>query len=273
MTIDLPPTMKDAPIFLCPHSFLSGDAEEQLCNSFKAVAICRPWHLEAFEPAENHKGAIRVVRPPETLKPPSDFRRLLSEYRLWMRQNLGRAPISSDRGDEATWHIRKALRQSGKNDSTPTDAQAFKWHLILHLAYELEESQSAADQMLLQMRTQSSPLEEALGEGPPLSGLWDDLAHSTSTHRIEERHLPNVLEAWFGLFGSCIPKGAGLLTLSPEVLNYASELFEIEPPRSFSADSNSCRVLELPLPPFDANPEKDVIWTGFAGRTLMLLTY
>ena len=46
--------------------------------------------------------------------------------------------------------------------------------------------------------------------------------------QVDDYHLKQVFEAWFGLFGDVISDEGSLITFDPQVLSYASELFEPE---------------------------------------------
>ncbi|MBW1701662.1 MAG: hypothetical protein JRJ50_05980 [Deltaproteobacteria bacterium] len=120
--------------------------------------------------------SIQVLYPPESLKPKKDFKRLLSEYQLWVKQNQDKgyaASLSFSRetaqSEETPWEIRQMIQRIGKNLS------AFKWHLLIHLAREFEESQAEADELLYRVKHQKPPLEEALEERPVLKNLFEDL--------------------------------------------------------------------------------------------------
>jgi len=223
---------------------------------------------------ENKDGRTTIVRPPEELKPPKDFRRLLSEYRLWMSQNQGYTPLSTEGVEDTTWEIRHTLRQTGKGVREPIEEQTLKWHLVLHLARALEEDRTSAEEMLLRVKAKRSPFAEALGEVNPSHGLFEDLPVSNSHPPIEERHLGHVLGAWFGLFGSSLPDAGSLLTIAPNVMNYAAELFGTGPPKpSMEKDASSFRTIHLPRSSVDARREKDSVRAGLSDRTLILVDY
>ncbi len=221
---------------------------------------------------ESNDARITIVRPPEGLKPPEDFRKFLSEYRLWMSQNQGYTPLPPRGGEDSTWEIRHALRQTGKEVRAPVEEQALKWHLVLQLERELEEDRTSADEMLIQMKAKRSPLEDALGEASPSQGFLEDLPLSDPHSSIDERHLRIVLGAWFGLFGSSLPDGGSLLTIAPNVLDYAAELFGTGPPKpSTEEGASSLRTIHLPRSSVDARREKDSVRAGLSGRTLILV--
>lgn len=264
--------MKNRTAILFPHSYLPGAARDRILSSFGSITVCQPWYMGSGAGTESNDARITIVRPPEDLKPPEDFRRLLSEYRLWMSQNQGYTPLPTGGGEDATWEIRHALRQTGKGVRAPVEEQTLKWHLVLHLERKLEEDRTSADEMLLGVKAERSPLAEALGEANPSHGLFDDLPLSDSHPSIEERHLSHVLGAWFGLFGRSLPDGGSLLTIAPNVLSYAAEIFGTglpEPSREEGA--SSFPTVHLPRSSVNTRMEKDSVLAGLSGRTLILV--
>jgi hypothetical protein len=266
--------MKNHCVILFPHSYLPGAAGEKILSSFATLTVCKPWYMENAGDAEGRDGRIDIVHPPEDLKPPRDFMKLLAEYRVWMSQNRGYTPpLPLGAGEDATWEIRHALRHTGKGAREPVEEQALKWHLILHLERELEENRTSADEMLLRVKAKRSPLAEALGEAAPRNDFFDDLALSDSHPSIEERHLRQVLSAWFGLFGRVLPGDGILLTMAPDVLNYAAELFgtgRLEP--SMQESASSFRIIKLPASSIDFRMEKNPVRAGLSGKTLILIS-
>jgi len=272
MTTDDMKEMKNQRVILFPHSYLPGTAKERIVSSFAGLTVCEPWYMEKAGDARGGDGRIDILHPHEDMKPPKDFMKLLAEYRVWMSQNRGYTPPPVGAGEDATWEIRHTLRHTGKDVRESVEAQALKWHLILHLERELEENRTSADEMLLQVKTEKSPLAEALGEATPPNGFFDDLAPLDSPPSIEERHLKQVLSAWFGLFGSSLPRDGTLLTMAPEVFDYSAELFEtghIEP--SVEEGASSFRKILLPASSIDSRMEKDPLRAGLSGKTLILM--
>jgi hypothetical protein len=264
--------MKDRRAILFPHSYLPGAAGEKILSSFATLTVCEPWYMGSAADTQSHDSRIEIVRPPEDLRPPKDFRKLLAEYRLWMSQNSGYAFLPTGREEDATWEIRHSLRRAGKDVREPVEEQGLRWHLILHLERELEESKTAADQILLRVKAERSPLEEALGEAAPSHGLFDDLPVSDSHPSMEERHLKQVLNAWFGLFGRSVPQDGILLTMAPEVLSYAAELSgadHLGP--SFKEGASTLQTIHLPRSSANPRIENDPAWAGLSGKTLILM--
>ena len=224
--------MTDLPVILFPHTHISGTDLKKLFPFFGLITICRPWFVDA--PAQlAEKGdfaPINVLYPPETLKPKNDFKRVLSEYQLWIKQNQDKGYAASlsffrqtDRSEETPWEIRQMIQQAGKNLSDPDEHKAFKWHIILHLAREFEESQSEADKLLDRVRHQKPPLNEAL-EGHSVSkNLLDDLPRFERYFSAPEHHLSQLFEAWLGLFGPYLTKYKLLITFDRNVTDYLTD--------------------------------------------------
>jgi len=267
---------------LFPHSFVGEPELKRILSLFGGLIICQPWFME--DPrlcAENP--TVRVVHPPHDAKPGEDFKRLLSEYKAWISQNRDKGytaflALTRDRNfDEPnTWNIRQTLRHTGKTASAFPRDHILKWHLVLHLVREYEESRMEEEKLLTTLRGRS-PLQEALGEESPPVDLFRDFPSSESFLQ-EDRHLRQVLEAWFGLFGKAIPNDGFLLTLDPLVFNHASELFELpdagwqEASRlGFSSNQAAIKIRDLPSIPRKAEALDDPVPRGLSSRKLIFL--
>ena len=264
--------MKNRPIILFPHSYPPGAVVDNILSYFDAIMVCQPWYMESPAGTKSDDRRITIVRPPEEMKPPEDFRKLLAEYRLWMMQNPGFTPVIPTHGEDTTWEIRHSLRRKDRGIEEAVQEEALKWHLILHLERELEADRISADELLLRVKAEKSPLAEALGETSPSHGLFDDLHLPKGHPSIEERHIRQVLSAWFGLFRKALPETGILLTAARDVLEYAAELFEIELPGLLrEEDALSLHTIDLPRSPLDSPPENDPVRAGLAGKTLILV--
>jgi hypothetical protein len=224
--------LNDLPVILFPHTHISGTDLKKLFPFFGLITICRPWFVDA--PAQlTEKGdfpPINVQYPPETLKPKKDFKRVLAEYQLWIKQNQDKGYAASlsfsrqtDQSEETPWEIRQMIQQAGKNLSDPDEHKAFRWHIILHLAREFEESQSEADKLLDKVRHQKPPLDEALEERPVLKNLLDDLPRFEKYSSAPEHHLAHLFEAWLGLFGQYLTDYKLLITFDLNVMGYLTD--------------------------------------------------
>lgn len=213
-------------IILFPHTTIESGLLESLTGTFGSMTLCLPWFTE---PMDFEKGALNVCFPPETLKPREDFRHLLNEYQGWMRENRGKnrpAVFSAGESGDETWAIRKAIREAGKDGDDPAPGNTLKWHLVLTLARNLEEDRDTARNLLQRAVKTKSPLAEAVERDEQIPDMFRDLPLSDVYPYVTDRHLNLIFEAWFGLFGEVIEDEAELLTLDPQVMNYAFGLFD-----------------------------------------------
>jgi hypothetical protein len=231
--------------------------------------------------------SVHIIHPAETLKPEGNFKKLLSEYRLWMVQNRDRgytaflnATREAGLSEDNPWEIRHMIRQTGKETPVFQEDNTLKWHLILHLAREFEENRLEEVEMLSRVKQQKSPLAQALGEDIPLKGLFEDLPQSEKSLFVEKHHLGQVVEAWVGLFGDNLKDHEFLITLDRHVMEYVTNIFEDEtgqPPEedSFSPESFSGRIhftrKYLPRLSDGKTDQMDPVLTQFSGNTILLL--
>jgi len=259
--------------------------------TIERLTICQPWFMELpLSTLEGDEASfIDILLPPDNMKPKEDFKRLLSEYQFWMRQNQDRGYASflgatqkATLSEDTSWEIRKMIRQTGQDTPVSQESHALKWHLILHLARAFEENLMAADDILKQVKQQKSPLEEALGEEAQLQNMFDDLPQSETDLFVDEHHLQQVFEAWFGLFGEILPDHGILITLSRHVINYVKKIFDDKVIRlskeaaelvSPKISSNFSNFIPYHLPHLteDASDRRDPVLAGLSGRTIALL--
>jgi len=251
--------------------------------------ICQPWFMEEPLPVlkRDEVSFIDVLLPPVRLKPKEGFKGLLSEYLLWIRQNQDRgyaaflsATQKTALSEDTQWEIRQMMHQMGEAPPASQENHALKWHLILHLARAFEENLMAADDILKQVKQQKSPLEEALGEEIQLHNMLEYLPPTDLF--VDEHHLQQVFEAWFGLFGEILPDHGILITLNRHVINYVKKIFddkvirlskeaaELVSPKIFSNFSNFIPYY-LPHLADDVSNRRDPVLAGLSGRTIALL--
>lgn len=282
-----------AAVILFPHTQIAIQNLGKILDRFGELTICQPWFVE--DPLQDTKefdlGLIHIQHPPEILKPKGDFIRLISEYQLWIRQNRDkgyRTFLKSTReeffSEETPWEIRQLISKAGeKKHSDPREAQGFKWHLTLHLAREFEKNKQEADELLRKLRYQKSPLDGALEESPP-QGFFEDASLLEAPFQVDGYRLRQVFEAWFGLFGGDLSDEGVLVTFDPQVLNYASEIFEFEEtiirPKTDSEKDRSSEsasvqtprnVRYLPQLTDDEKALNDPVRNGLSGKTIILL--
>lgn len=226
--------MNDLPAVVFPHSTLSEGSVKRMLSFFGPLTMCQPWLMDSphFVRDYDELGVVKILSPPADLKPVAEFKTLLSEYRNWMTYNQDRGYTTFLRanrkwgtGEEATWEIRGALRQQAQQDSPAEGSDPMKWHVILHLAREIEEQQGDADSMLAALKMRRSPLKGVVEE-EDAEGLFDDLPGFESEPLMDEQRLEQVIEAWFGLFGGYLRGNEFFLTWNQHVVEYVSALWE-----------------------------------------------
>jgi len=278
------------PVILFPHSHITERVLKKTLADFGRLTICQPWFMHASLPMVEKGGlsSVRVLHPPLDLKPKGDFKGLLSEYRLWIRQNRDKGYVTLLKtaqemapAEDSAWKVRQMIRRMGEDASAPVNDHALIWHLILHLAREIEENQLDAKEMLDLVKQGKSPLAEALGEEAPLEGLFEDLPLSETQFLMDKHRFRQVFAAWFGLFGEYLPDHGPLLTLDPQVINYAIGLLESartepsgETAASFSREATPrpihITLTHLPRLSDDGDSHRDPVLTGLSGKTIIL---
>ena len=226
--------MKNLPVIVFPHSSLPEEGIKRVLSFFGPLTIFRPWFLDrppsALEGGD--LGLIRVLRPPPDLKPKRDFKALLSASKGWMRAGPDKSIIAflkarggrTDRED-TTWEIRGALRQRGETAKPSEEDDTLKWHLILHLAQEIEDERRDADRMLKALKEKGSPLKGAVEEGE-YQGLFADLPQFDADQTLDVSLLLQVYEAWFSLFEGHLRGHDLLVTPDRHVMNHVTDLWQ-----------------------------------------------
>jgi hypothetical protein len=240
-------------------------------------------------PEGDEANFIDVLFPPENLKPKGDFKRLLSEYQLWIRQNQDRgyaafliATQKTALSEDTPWEIRQMMRQMREDAPASQENNALKWHLILHLAREFETNIIEADKMLKRVKQKKSPLEDAIGEGTQLQNFVGDLAQYETDLFKRDYHLRQIVEAWLGLFGEIIPDRGLLITLDQYIMNYVAEIFkdkavplskekaeEVLP--KLASRQSDFTATHLPHFTNNVNTHTDHVLMGLSGKTIVFL--
>jgi len=192
-----------------------------------------------FMSQKDYEGVVRVLTPPSHLKPEENFKELLSEYKTWIKHNRDKSSasfykVSQEKrpAEDNTWEIRESLRESARvRDGSDRPRQerekpfSLKWHLILHLARDMEKERQEADRMLSGLKEGKSPIADLLGEGAVKNPLTD-LSQFKSDPQTVSYPMDQVFDAWFGLFGEYIKGDELLITLNRQVMDYASEAWD-----------------------------------------------
>jgi hypothetical protein len=198
-----------------------------------------------FALQNGYKDAIKILNPPSKLKPEEDFKSLLSEYKTWIKQHRDKSSadflkVSREMGpdEDSSWEIRKALRKEApafgrsfsrkplrRVQNIQEAPQAMKWHIILHLARNIEDERREADSMLIELKDKGSPLEGLLGE-EDAKNLLTDLNPFESDLQTPLYSMDLILEAWFALFGGYLKGDELLLTFSRHIMDYTSKAWD-----------------------------------------------
>ena len=274
---------------LFPHTHVDSRVLERLIETFGSLTLCQPWFTEPTVLSNpSKKGALKVCFPPEALKPQRDFKHLLSEYQGWMRDHQGRnrsTAFSIHETEDEIWAIRKAIRDAGKDADDPALRNTLRWHLLLHLARNLEENRDTAQNLLQKAAKSKSPLAEAIERDEQAPDMFEDLPLSAAYPYVTDRHLNLIFEAWFGLFGNLIETGietgAKLLTLDPQVMTYALNLFDgcdvqpvgdINPSLAKEIDASGFTVHRKTLPRLlNPSASKDSVLRALSGKTFIMV--
>ncbi len=229
------------------------------------------------EPAPpSHEGAVEILVPPPELKPSGDFKKLLAEYRGWIRKSHDKGfdaflafKEQASHGAETTWEIRRELRRKEDRPDEARQRNALKWNLLLHLAHEIREEGKEAEELLKTLMGKDSPLKGVI-EDEEVSGPLSDLPEGEGPHRLSDAGLSQVLEAWFSLFERHLREGAVLLILSPEVFQVLCDTWEEwgEGPADESVLRDRVVLRRFPL--LKRSPAKMIV-KHLSGKTIALI--
>ena len=223
--------MKTSSATLFPHSCLPEAEIKQILSFLGPLTICEPWHMERplfLSEMEDYK-AVKILRPPENMNPGRGFLTLLREYRGWSKthrdkghRDFLKAVQGQASSEGSSWTIRQSLLD-GRATSQEQD-QLLKWHLLLHLSRDIDDSRQEIDSLLESLKQMGSPLAGSLEEDPenPLS----DLPHSPGESMFGADAMEQVLEAWMALFGDYLKNEDLLVTGNRQVLDYVLEKWE-----------------------------------------------
>ncbi|MGD9033369.1 MAG: hypothetical protein PVH02_11940 [Desulfobacteraceae bacterium] len=227
--------IKDLPAILFPHAYLPEPMVKKILSFFGPITIFQPWFMErpVLGSGANEANAVQVLRPPDDLKPGEDFMIRLSEYRHWIEQNSDKGYTEflqvsqeNDLTEDTTWEIRQMIRRGTRQASAPQEDPALKWHLILHLAQDVEDQKLEADKALMALREKDVPLKGTVEESGEMDHLLADLAPFGSEPIGDEYRLRQILEAWLALFGGYLNEKALLVTSSRHVMDYVTDLWK-----------------------------------------------
>jgi hypothetical protein len=211
---------------LFPHSYLPTSILNKLISFIGPVTVYQPWFLEPSDSLRD----IETINPPENLKPKADIKAILSGYRLWTEQNRDRGSREflkfskkNNKDDGSSWEIRRLLK-AGADPSLAAkeEERTLKWHIILHLAHEVERQNFEVRDMMDSLKKRGPVLAGALQEPYEAKGFIDDTLELEQIDVRDTLNIGLILDAWFGLFSGYLEKDAVLITCNSHVMDYIS---------------------------------------------------
>lgn len=256
--------MEELPAILFPHAHLPESMVKRLLSFFGPITIFRPWFMErpVLGSKADEANRVQVLYPPDNLKPGENFRTLLSEYRQWMERNQDRgytqflqASQGMDLTENTMWEIRQMIRRGIGQTSAPQENPALKWHLILHLAQDVEDQRMEADKALKILKEQEVPLKGIVEESGEMESLLQDLPPFGSEPMGNEYRLRQILEAWFALFGEYLNENYILVTSSRHVMAYVTDLWK---EHQIEDQGEDIEVIRFKFPDLSRYPLEDI---------------
>jgi hypothetical protein len=267
--------MTEPVAIVCPDASAPESTLKDILSFFGSVKIGRPWFMDQPVPL-SREGLVEILRPPEDLKPTGDFKALLAEYRGWIRTSHDKGfdaflafKDQASHGEEATWEIRGELRGKQDRPDEERKSNALKWNLLLHLAHEIQEQGSEAEELLKTLKGKDSPLKGVIEEEEPLGPL-SDLPEGEGPLSLPEASRTQVLEAWFSLFEEHLSGDEILLILSPALFHYLCDTWE-EWGEGPAAEAILKEVVVLRRFPLLKRVTANVIVKHLAGKTVGLI--
>jgi hypothetical protein len=226
--------IEDLPAILFPHAHLPESTVKKILSFFGPLTVCQPWFMERpILGSGAEADEVQVLRPPDNLKPEKGFGTRLSEYRRWIEQNSDKGYTDflqvsqeNDLTENTTWEIRQMIRRGRRQTSAPQEDPSLKWHLILHLAQDVEDHKMEADKALEALKEKDVPLKGIVEESEDMESLLGDLSPFESEPKGEEYRLKQILEAWVALFGGYLKSNDLLVTSSRQVVGYVNDLWK-----------------------------------------------
>jgi hypothetical protein len=260
---------------LCPDASAPESTLKDILSFFGSVKIGRPWFMDLPVPS-SQEGKVEILYPPEELKPSGDFKKLLAEYRGWIRTSYDKGfdaflafKEQASHGEEATWEIRRRLRRKENPPDEERKTNALKWNLLLHLAHEIQEQGSEAEELLKTLKGKDSPLKGVIEEEEP-PGPLSDLPEGEGPLSLSEASMAQVLEAWFSLFEEHLSGDEILLILSPAVFQSFCDTWE-EWGEGTAAEAVLKEAVVLRRFPLLKRAPANVIVRHLSGKTIGLI--
>ncbi len=250
--------MQPHSVVLFPHAALSRVELAKVLSLFQRVKVFLPWQMELAEALAEPlpAGVVEIGRPPEAMDPGPSFRRAITDYRDWVRRNLDRSRLdllktrAQGKEEAPLWEIREKIRQSQAPAAGRVGEEAFRRHLVLHLAQEIEEQRSEADRILNALKRTRSPLEGLTDDPEEMRSLFVDLPGFDWMPESPLKEALPILQAWAGLFAAALEPGDLLLTLDRRFVDHLTGLWAEAAPSHQAPPP----VLRFPYPDLSIHP-------------------
>jgi hypothetical protein len=218
-------------LHLFPHCHWSDSIIKKIISCLGPVKVYLPWMMEPHDIFNNLP--IEISNPPVYLKPKNSFRAILTEYRNWAERNHDRNDLelikfirTSNLTDNKTWEIRQMLGRSVESLSAEEE-KAIRWHLLLHMAGDIEEKRLEADNLLRALKDKKAPLDGSIENSGEIENLFGDLHDLGTESLLNDPNLRQIFEAWFGLFGGYLKENELLITYNRQVMDYLTEQWDV----------------------------------------------
>jgi len=222
------------PAVLFPYAHLPESSLKKILSFFGPLTIFQPWYMDkkVFSSEKDVSALVHVLNPPVDLKPTERLRQILADFKNWIDVNPDKGYTAfllaggMDQGSEdSTWAIRKALRHGRDQNGEAKLSPVLKWHLVLHLAQEIEDDRQEAETLLGALREKDSLLKGTVEE-EGAENLFYDLPAFGKEAVMEENRLVQVYEAWFSLFGGLLKDHELLITTNQQIMAHVSGIWQ-----------------------------------------------
>ena len=218
-------------VLLFPHSYIPETVNDNVFNFFGPITIFQPWFMGIPDFLKDK--SVDILNPPNELKPKEGFKNILTEYRQWVEQNRDRSYLEIIRSNQDTeltenhtWEIRSMVSRMVQSVSDREEEKTFRWHILLHLAREIDEQHMEADKMLRSLKDKEPIFEGSIERTDNVNDLLRDLPQFETKSFFNESNLKQIFEAWFGLFGGYLKDSDLLITYNRLVIDYISERWD-----------------------------------------------
>jgi hypothetical protein len=254
---------KELPTILFLLSHLPESEIKKILPFFGPLSVFHPWFMEPLSLKSINVDAnwVHIKYPPPELKPAEDFKTLLAEYARWIEENQDKGYTEFLKASQKTglsehkiWEIRQMIRND-KRESSPA-LETMRWHLILHLAQDMENQRHEAERLLASLKEKDILFKGIIEESNNVQNPVEDLPSFESEPFMAEQHLGQIFEAWFALFGAYLGERELLLTFSRHVMDYINERWK-EPGKENYVEVPSS--IQFKFPDLSHLPSRDLI--------------